>query len=437
MRCGLAVVGAIEQLATRVGLEDGTLHVRVGVNTGEAVVHPAPSAGEAMVTGDVVNTAARLQSAAPLNGVLLGPETALAVAHAVELEAAGELELKGKAQPVRASRAVVLLSEPERERAMGQLTAPTIGREAELSRVTRALDRCMVRRVAASHGRRAPWNGQVATARRSRGASRTDAESRFGGRACDQTSSQRFVPSCRARRTRARRTRASAIPKRSADKLTETLGRERAAVVAAEVAALLGVSENVADDRGRRKRVGRPASRPGPRASQLSTIAPSSGCVEDVHWSGSDYRAFLRAATEGNGRLVVCTSRPSLLEADPEWISSGEVLELEPLSPPVDRRARSRARRRCSPRGARRPTRPSDRVVIPLFVEELLRSWVGSGLLEPSPSGWELSRYGRRCRAALDRPERVRGTARRSSRASAVGDPPGLGSGEAVSPRRA
>ena len=52
-----------------------------------------------MVTGDVVNTAARFQSAAPLNGVLLGPETALAVAHAVELEAAGELELKGKAQP--------------------------------------------------------------------------------------------------------------------------------------------------------------------------------------------------------------------------------------------------------------------------------------------------------------------------------------------------
>ncbi len=142
VRCGLAVVGAIEQLAARVGLEEGALHVRVGVNTGEAVVHPAPSAGEAMVTGDVVNTAARLQSAAPLNGVLLGPETALAVAHAVELEPAADLELKGKAQPVRASRAVVLHPEPERERAMGALAAPTIGRGEELTLVADALERC-------------------------------------------------------------------------------------------------------------------------------------------------------------------------------------------------------------------------------------------------------------------------------------------------------
>ena len=140
--CGLAIVGAIEQLASRVGLEDGGVRVRVGIQTGEAVVHPSPAAGEAMVTGDVVNTAARLQAAAPLNSVLLGPDAALAVAHAVALEAAGDLELKGKAESVRAARAVSLLAEPERERAMGSLTAPTIGREAELSRVAAALERC-------------------------------------------------------------------------------------------------------------------------------------------------------------------------------------------------------------------------------------------------------------------------------------------------------
>jgi len=138
----LAITGAIEQLAARVGLEDGALQVRVGVNTGEAVVHPVPAAGEAMVTGDVVNTAARLQSAAPAGGVLVGPETALAVAHTVELAAVVELSLKGKSDPVRAAQALAVLSEPARERAMGALKAPTIGRTSELASVTAELESC-------------------------------------------------------------------------------------------------------------------------------------------------------------------------------------------------------------------------------------------------------------------------------------------------------
>ena len=141
-RCGLAIAAAIEQLAARVGLEDGALQVRVGVNTGEAVVHPAPAAGEAMVTGDVVNTAARLQAMAPVNGVLLGPETTLAVAHIVELAAPAELSLKGKIEPVPAAQALAVLSEPARERAMGALRAPTIGRASELALLTSALEAC-------------------------------------------------------------------------------------------------------------------------------------------------------------------------------------------------------------------------------------------------------------------------------------------------------
>ena len=47
------------------------LQVRVGINTGEAVVRSAPgrSSGEGIVTGDVVNTASRLQAAAPVDGI--------------------------------------------------------------------------------------------------------------------------------------------------------------------------------------------------------------------------------------------------------------------------------------------------------------------------------------------------------------------------------
>src|SRR5713226_8974679 len=48
--------------------ESEELQVRIAVNTGEALVSlgARPSEGEAMAAGDVVNTAARLQTAAPL-----------------------------------------------------------------------------------------------------------------------------------------------------------------------------------------------------------------------------------------------------------------------------------------------------------------------------------------------------------------------------------
>src|SRR3954466_10009802 len=57
--------------------EEEELQVRVAVNTGEALVtlDARPSGGEGMAAGDVLNTASRLQSAAPVNGVLVGEQT--------------------------------------------------------------------------------------------------------------------------------------------------------------------------------------------------------------------------------------------------------------------------------------------------------------------------------------------------------------------------
>jgi class 3 adenylate cyclase len=57
--------------------EQEGLELRVAVNTGEALVtlDSRPEQGEGMVAGDVVNTAARLQSAAPTNGILVGETT--------------------------------------------------------------------------------------------------------------------------------------------------------------------------------------------------------------------------------------------------------------------------------------------------------------------------------------------------------------------------
>src|SRR5207248_7459034 len=64
--------------------EETEIQVRIGVNTGEALVllGARPAQGEGMAAGDVVNTAARLQAAAPVNGVLVGELTYRATAEA-------------------------------------------------------------------------------------------------------------------------------------------------------------------------------------------------------------------------------------------------------------------------------------------------------------------------------------------------------------------
>src|SRR5205809_2023794 len=77
VRAALAIRDAI--------VDDGGLEVRIGVNTGEALVNvdARPEAGQGMVSGDVVNTGARLQSAAPQNGVIVGESTYRATQQAI------------------------------------------------------------------------------------------------------------------------------------------------------------------------------------------------------------------------------------------------------------------------------------------------------------------------------------------------------------------
>src|SRR5207302_4334865 len=91
----------------------GDLQIRVAVNTGEAVVSlgARPALGESMVAGDVVNTASRLQAAAPVNGVVVGEETYLETRGAIEYQAAEPVVAKGKEHPVRTWVAVRSLTE--------------------------------------------------------------------------------------------------------------------------------------------------------------------------------------------------------------------------------------------------------------------------------------------------------------------------------------
>ena len=110
------------------------IRLRIGVNTGD-VVAGDPERGETLVTGDAVNVAARLEQAAAVGEVLIGPLTYQMVRDAVTAEAAEPLQLKGKAEAIVAHRVISVDGPMGRRRNLG---VSLVGREAELERLQAA-----------------------------------------------------------------------------------------------------------------------------------------------------------------------------------------------------------------------------------------------------------------------------------------------------------
>jgi class 3 adenylate cyclase len=121
-----------------------TIASRIGVNTGP-VVAGDPDAGQALVTGDAVNIAARLEQAAQPGEVLIGEETWRLVRDAVETEATEPLTLKGKAGPIAAFR--LLDVSAGAAGVARRLDAPMIGRDQELGLLRQAFERATSERA--------------------------------------------------------------------------------------------------------------------------------------------------------------------------------------------------------------------------------------------------------------------------------------------------
>jgi class 3 adenylate cyclase/tetratricopeptide (TPR) repeat protein len=140
VRAGLGIRDAIAELNEQDPELD--LHVRVGVNTGEALVSLSadPLQGQGMAAGDVVNTAARLQAAAPVDGVLVGEATHRATSRAIEYRRADAVDAKGKADPVSAWEAVEARSRFGVD-ITRRVDTPLVGRDRELALLRDGLDR--------------------------------------------------------------------------------------------------------------------------------------------------------------------------------------------------------------------------------------------------------------------------------------------------------
>jgi class 3 adenylate cyclase/tetratricopeptide (TPR) repeat protein len=128
-------------LAIRDSIRDeGELEVRLAVNTGEALVSLGGAPAESMVAGDVVNTASRLQTAAPVNGILVGEATYRATSGVIDYQERSPVAAKGKAEPVPVWEAVEARSRYGSDVTRGPRT-PLVGRVHELGLLVNTLAR--------------------------------------------------------------------------------------------------------------------------------------------------------------------------------------------------------------------------------------------------------------------------------------------------------
>ena len=140
VRAALAVRDAVAGLNE--SEPDRDLHVRVAVNTGQALVSldASPREGEAMVAGDVINTAARIQSAAPVDGILVGEQTFTATERQIVYRESQAIEAKGKAEPIPVWEALEARSRLGIDLG-GAGRAALVGRDRELDLLVDALTR--------------------------------------------------------------------------------------------------------------------------------------------------------------------------------------------------------------------------------------------------------------------------------------------------------
>jgi class 3 adenylate cyclase/tetratricopeptide (TPR) repeat protein len=357
---------------------------RVGVNTGEVLVG-AETADFGRVTGDAVNTAARLEAAAEPGQILIGEETHRLVRDAVRAEPVEPLTLKGKAGPVAAHRLVEVVSEIGQARRA--LTSTMVGRERELEDLTRAFARasenrsCVLFTVlgAAGEGKTRLVEEFVASV--------DGSATVLSGRCLPYGEGITYWPVAEAVRS-ALGVRAFDVPEELIARLDRMVaGDEHAAAISHRLGELLGVGEGV----------GVAEEVPWAIRRFLEILAaerPLLALWEDIHWAES---AFLECVdhivdwSRDAPIMIVCTARPEFLDARSDW-GGGKLNATTLLLHPLDPKASVELIANLLG-GARLPADASDRLTEaaggnPLFVEQMLSMMIDDGLLVRRDGSW-------------------------------------------------
>ncbi len=364
-----------------------TVAARTGINTGE-VIAGDPRAGDAFVTGDAVNLAARLEQSAMPGEILIGESTLRLVREAVVAEDAGPLALKGKGKPVPAWR--VLEAIPGALGWTRRLDSQLVGREAESTLCREVFERAVGRRSA-----------ELVTIMGAAGVGKSRLSAEFvstlgesstvlTGRCLPYGEGITFWPIVTAVRDLAGiGERDSPIEAR--DKLWQLLppGPDEA-LVGDRLAALLGLS----------------AESPGIQETfwavrklfeHLGVRGPLVVVFDDIQWGEPTFLDLLEYLADWISTapvLLFCIARPELFEVRPGWMTSkanATLVALQPLSGPETN---------ALIRNLIELTAPLEHALArvaqisegnPLFVEETLRMLVDDGLLRRVDGSWTVT----------------------------------------------
>ncbi len=135
IRAGIAALN--EQLVRE---HDVGLEVRIAFETGEVVATPT-DVRQRLVTGEAVGIAAKLEQSAEAGEIVVGELAGRLIDHVAELESLGDVEIKGKREPVRAFRLVEL--SPVTAAFEAETEAALVGRKRELAALRKALKRAV------------------------------------------------------------------------------------------------------------------------------------------------------------------------------------------------------------------------------------------------------------------------------------------------------
>ena len=339
VRAGLALQDAVIDHRRVTGDE---MAMRVGINTGRAMVTTIGTTAERTAMGDTVNLASRLEHAAPVGAVLISEQTYRHVRGVFDVEALPPMEIRGKAQPVQAF--VVRRAKPRAfripSRGIEGVETPTIGRSSEIARL-----RASYEAVAAGGGAQVV----VIVGEAGVGKSRllfelqTWLELRpedvwlFHGRSLPGSES---IPLGLVRDVVAQRfgvldsDEPATVLAKVRSGFDGFLVADEADVVARWLGFGIGEFEWTGD--------GLASSA---RALFIRWIAALAGdgpialLLEDLHWADAESLAFVREVVERLYEaplLVVGPTRPELLDRDRTLLESSvpvDVIELEPLTP--------------------------------------------------------------------------------------------------------